>query len=106
MPALALVGDLLMPLTTTGKHDLRERTPTRREESACPTGSRQAKAVLANTSGTNPRHRKARKHAKMAMKKKRGNGMMPSLREIASPGVGLAHANKSATAGAAASAVP
>ena len=43
-----------------------------------PYGKPQAKAVLANTSGTNPRHRKARKHAKMAMKKKRGNGMMPS----------------------------
>ena len=37
----------------------------------------QAKAVLANTSSGNPRHREARRYAKKALKGKR-NGLMPT----------------------------
>ena len=35
----------------------------------------QARAVMANTSSSNPRHREARRYAKKALKK---NGLMPT----------------------------
>lgn len=38
----------------------------------------QARAVMANTSGSNPRHREARSYAKKALKGKRMNGLMPT----------------------------
>ena len=53
-----------------------------------PYGKQQAKAVLANTSGTNPRHRKARQAREDGYgdEKKRGQRHDAELREIASPG--------------------